>query len=106
MSDTNPANDMPMWAPGAELTIAQAAQVHALWLSLMAQQSNDLALDMDAVMEFDSAGVQLLLALRRSLRERGIGLTLRNPSACVRAALEVYHLGDNLTPGRAPEQGH
>ena len=49
-------------------------------------------LDLSAVESFDSAGVQLLLALRNSLANRAQVLRCQSPSAVVTDALRTYGL--------------
>jgi anti-anti-sigma factor len=72
--------------------------VHALKDRLMTAMAGraDLALDVRGVSEVDGAGIQLLLATQRELRQRGGTLTL---SACpppLLAALALTDLCDAL----------
>ena len=83
---------------GPELTIVQAAETREQLLAWLAENPGPLSLDLGAVDEFDSAGVQLLLALQASLRERGQVLQLGRASQAVSAALRLYQL-DSLLPG-------
>jgi anti-sigma B factor antagonist len=78
-------------ALGPDLTIAQAA-VHRQQLLELWPPQGDVALDLAGVTDFDSSGVQLLLACARSLGERGDQLQLQTPSAVVRDALQVLGL--------------
>lgn len=84
---------------GPELTIAQAGQWREQLLAWMADGRTSLALDLGGVSDFDSAGVQLLLAARRSLAERGGSLNLTAASATVLDALRLYGLQDCLPVG-------
>lgn len=78
-------------ALGPELTIPYAAQVRdQLFDALTA--GGDMTLDLSGVSDFDSSGIQILLAARRSLVERGDALVLHAPSAAVRDALGVFGL--------------
>jgi len=77
---------------GQELTIAYAAQHQATLAQTLLARTGDLHLDLSAVDEFDSSGVQLLLSARRSLFERGDRLHLGYPSSTVRDALAVFGL--------------
>ncbi len=77
---------------GPELTIAQAAAWRDQLLEWMADGRASLSLDLGPVSDFDSAGVQLLLAARRSLAERGGQLRITSASAPVRDALRVFGL--------------
>lgn len=52
----------------------------------------NLTLDLGEVTDFDSAGVQLLLAARRSLAERGQRLQVATASPVVRDGLQVFGL--------------
>lgn len=81
---------------GADWTIAQAAELHQQLLTLLEQQFEDLHLDLSGVQSIDSAGLQLLLALRASLRQRELQFTLADPSPAVVAALDIYGLRTEL----------
>lgn len=83
-------------ALGPELTIAQAAACRDTLVDALCSGPGDLALDLSAVTDIDSAGLQLLLAARRSLREQGATLQLRNVSATVLDALAVFGLDARL----------
>jgi anti-anti-sigma factor len=78
-------------ALGPELNIGHAAAARDILAAALAGQG-DRALDLGAVSDIDSAGVQLLLAARRSLAERGNALHLTAASAAVRDALAVFGL--------------
>jgi len=77
---------------GNDLTIAAAAACRAQLAAALAAQAGDLTLDLSGVSEFDSSGLQLLLAARRSLAARGAALRIVAASATVRAALAVLGL--------------
>lgn len=80
----------------AELTIAYAAQTREALLQALADGCTEFdARQVDAI---DTSGVQLLLALQRSLQANQTGLTLLAPSVAVLDALRLYGLGDLLTP--------
>jgi anti-sigma B factor antagonist len=96
-TDSTPA---PPLALGPELTIAYAAAARDTLVSALQTGHGDLALDLAGVTDFDSSGVQLLLAARRSLAERGDMLQLLAPSATVQDALATFGLHD-LLPGGA-----
>jgi anti-anti-sigma factor len=83
-------------AVGPELTIAHAAQWHATLLGHVADIGGDVQVDLATVTDFDSAGVQLLLAVRASLRERGDSLHVARVSAPVQDALTLFGLHDLL----------
>ena len=91
-------------ALGPELTIAFAAAARERLADAVQSGQGDLALDLRGVTDFDSAGVQLLLAARRSLAERGDALCLSGASAAVRDALRTFGLQD-LLPVAAAAQG-
>ncbi|MCV2368479.1 STAS domain-containing protein [Roseateles oligotrophus] len=82
---------------GPELTIAQAADTHGLLLETLSRLDGlNLSLDLGGVSDFDSSGVQLLLAAQRSMHERHALLLLPAPSAVVLAALRCYGLDGEL----------
>jgi anti-anti-sigma factor len=87
--------------PGPEMTIAHAATLCALLADAVASAPGDLALDLAAVGEFDSSGVQLLLSARRSLAERGHALHIVAASGAVRDALQLFGLHALLDDGAA-----
>jgi anti-sigma B factor antagonist len=83
-------------ALGPDLTIAHAAAWRQTLLQALAAHSGDLALDLSAVTDIDSAGLQLLLSTRRSLLERGDGLHIAASSAALDDALGHFGLADLL----------
>ncbi len=87
----------PCLAPDAhrltgELTIQFAAEQRTGLLALLEDTAEALHLDLAAVEACDSAGVQLLLATRRSLHDRGHVLHLCALSTPVRQVLDTYGL--------------
>lgn len=75
-----------------ELTITGAAGHHATLLAALAQPDEALVLDLSEVEACDSAGIQLLLATRRSLAAQGRALRLAGLSDSVVQALRTYGL--------------
>jgi anti-anti-sigma factor len=78
-----------------EMTIAAAATLRETLADAVAALPADgtpLRLDLSAVHDFDSSGVQLLLATRRSLAGRGSALALVAPTSAVRDALQLFGL--------------
>jgi anti-sigma B factor antagonist len=91
MSDTAPH----VLALEGDLTIQVAAERAPQLLAAAqaaAAEGADLALDLAAVQAFDSAGVQLLLALQRSLAELGRGLQIQPAGKAVTGVLQTYGL--------------
>ncbi len=82
----------PAFALGADMTIAQAAEHHAQLLLALPSLLSDPRVDASSVTEFDSSGIQLLLALRSSLAEGGQTLLLVEPTTVLRDALGVFGL--------------
>lgn len=74
-----------------EMTIYRAAELRTALLAALGE-GGDLLLELDAVDAFDSAGVQLLLAARRSARAAGRTLRLVAPSAGVTQVLATLGL--------------
>ena len=101
MTDTLTTGGSPALCLGPEMTIAQAAQHRDTLVDAMAAAPGDLQLDLAAVSDFDSSGVQLLLSARRSLAERGHALQIVAASAPVRDALTLFGLADLLAPAAA-----
>jgi anti-anti-sigma factor len=89
-----------MLALGPEMTIPFAAAVREQLVEAL-HRAGPLTLDLSGVSDFDSSGVQLLLATHHSLAARGDALHLHEPSAAVREALAVFGLGTTLQPAQA-----
>lgn len=88
---------------GPELTIAYAADGRHTLLQALKASPADLCLDLAGVTDFDSAGVQLLLATARSLHQRGHGLHITAASVAVHEGLAVFGLQSLLSaPAPAP----
>lgn len=87
-----------------ELTIPQAAALREQLLAVLDTAPDGLTLDLADVEAFDSAGLQLLLAARHTLAERGQSLTLAACSAPVADALRVYGLQAMLPPPTPAEE--
>ena len=79
-----------------EWTVVQAAGNRPALLAAI--EAGTTRLDLSRVEEFDSAGLQLLLAARRSAVQRGSSLALEDPSAAVRALCAAYHLDEQFQP--------
>jgi anti-anti-sigma factor len=86
----------PSVSLGPDMTIVEAADTHRQLISDLEKLSLDPRLDLSAVTEFDSSGVQLLLALRASLGAKGQTLQLHRPSAAVTAALKTFGLQEQF----------
>jgi anti-anti-sigma factor len=83
------------------MTIAHAAAWHEALVQALAGGDGDLRLDLASVSDFDSAGVQLLLATRHSLLQRGAALHIVAASTAVGDALATLGLQDLLPGARA-----
>jgi anti-anti-sigma factor len=81
---------------GPEMTIAHAGSCHAALADALQAAPAALALDLGGVTDFDSSGVQLLLAAQRSLGERGDALHIVAASPAVVDALTIFGLRDLL----------
>ncbi len=79
---------------GPELTIAFAAATQVQLAAALPASGGRLDVDLSGVAEFDSAGVQLLLALRHAAGARGTTLQLKGASPVVRDALAVFGLAE------------
>ena len=89
-----------------ELTIYRAAELAAAMAAALAgvARGDALELDLSEVAEMDCAGVQLLLAARRSADESGRTLRLAGRSAAVDEVLAILRLADHF--GDAVAQPH
>jgi anti-sigma B factor antagonist len=93
-----------------DCTITNASQQHAAmlaqWNELSQQDlSAGLGLDLSEVTDFDSAGVQLLLALKRSGMEAGAAIVIQQPSEAVKMALATYALSMTDLSAASASQG-
>ena len=93
------------FAIDGELSIYRAAEL-AQALQLWVQQLPEMvqpSLDLSAVTEMDSAGLQLLLSLHKTLRAQGMELTITAASEAVR---DVLALTGVLQGSVAAEDAH
>jgi anti-sigma B factor antagonist len=86
----------PTLTLGPEMSIAHATAWHEALAQALSDGTGDLSLDLAQVTDFDSSGVQLLLAAKRSLADRGDALHIAAASATVRDALGTFGLLDLL----------
>lgn len=91
-------------AISGSLTIYEVSQAHSELAAVLHSQSQAPAwrLDLSEVEELDTAGVQLLLALHKSLLQLGIVLETCNPATAVRELLELLRL-PHLLPSPAAQ---
>jgi ABC-type transporter Mla MlaB component len=101
---------MTTWPLPAELTIYHVAELHRDWLARLTAIDREPAeaaaacIDATALQQLDGAGLQLLLALRRALVERGIVVQLQGAGGVLQAAAAALGLSASLgladaTPG-------
>jgi anti-sigma B factor antagonist len=82
-----------------ELTVVTAAEWHerlVSWLATSGDRDRDLDLDVSRVTDLDTAGLQLLLAVKREAWRAGVRLTLRDPGPVVLDVLAIAHLDADL----------
>ncbi len=81
-----------------ELTIYRASELRdALQAALSATADTvDFTIDLAAVTEMDSAGVQLLMAARKTALSTGRRLRLIDPSPAVAEVLDTLQLGSHF----------
>ncbi len=86
----------------AELTIYTVGELHPQWLAWLGthtgavDSSSSVCVQAAAVDQVDGAGLQLLLALQRSLTEHGRRLHIEAPSDVLRRGCEALGLCDWL----------
>ncbi len=78
-----------------ELTIYRAAELKVVLQDALAAGA-DLELDLSAVVELDSAGVQLLMLAKRSAHQAGAALRLVSHSAAVQEVFELFNLAPHF----------
>jgi anti-anti-sigma factor len=80
---------------GPELTIVHATDLREQLIQAMHADGHDLTLNLQETQEIDSSGVQLLIALQKSLQAQGRRLKLEASSRPVKDALALYGLALN-----------
>jgi anti-anti-sigma factor len=78
--------------PEGEMTIYQAVDLKSALLDALAQ-SDEIELDLSAVSELDTSGVQLLMLMKREAVAAGKALKLSGHSAAVLEVFEILGLG-------------
>jgi anti-anti-sigma factor len=96
MTAAVPANRVSRVAIAGELTIQNAASVRAQLLVAL-RDGGVVEIDLTEVGEFDSAGLQLLVAARKSAEIAGKRLQLAGPSPAVAEVLEFLAMLDEFT---------
>ena len=86
-----------------ELTIYSASQHHDLLSTEWRCDATPLELDLAQVTEMDTAGLQLLLMLRRRSRAAGRQLRITAASTVAREVLTLCGLADLLVPKAAED---
>ena len=94
--ETHTSASVPPLALGPDLTIAHAATCRDALVDALCATAGDLVLDLRGVTDIDSAGLQLLLATRRSVAERGAALQITGLSETAAEALAVFGLDARL----------
>ena len=78
-----------------ELTIQTAAEQFPPMLAAL-EKNNTLPVRLAGVTEMDTAGLQILLAIRREAQRLGGAVSFVEPSEAVREALSIVHLNEEL----------
>lgn len=81
-----------------ELTIQTAAEQYPPLLAAL-EKNNTFPVRLAGVTEIDTAGLQILLAVRREAERLGGAISFVEPSEAVREALAIVHLNEDLLPG-------
>jgi len=76
-----------------DLDIYVAAEARVALLEALAQEA-DMTLDLSTVESVDAAGVQVLLAARRSAEEQGLSLRWVNPSRAITDVIQLMGMSD------------
>lgn len=87
---------LPPVVPTEPFTVFRAIPLKAWLLEQLEASPGGLLLDLSAVQDIDTAGVQLLLMLKREAEARGCPLMIGAPSEPVRALFDLYRLSDEL----------
>jgi anti-anti-sigma factor len=84
-----------------EMTIYRAGEVAQTLFAAIRAHDGDVSLDMSAVTEFDTAGLQLVLMARRMAETNGRRLDVVQPSECVAEVLSLCHVAASSGSKRA-----
>lgn len=90
-----PVHVLPV-VPTESFTVFRALPLKAWLLEQLDAHPDGLFLDLSSVEDIDTAGVQLLLMLKREAESRACRLTIAAPSEPVRAIFELYGLACDL----------
>jgi anti-anti-sigma factor len=85
-----------------EMTIYQATELKQSLLAFL-EQGDQLEIDLSAVTEIDTAGVQLLIAAGKTAEARQKRLRLARPSAAVADVFALFCLDAGFDGGVFPE---
>ncbi len=86
-----------------DLTIYTAGEYRDVLLE-KCHTHQDMELDLEQVTEMDTAGLQLLVALKKHLGGMGCDLRLPNPGKTVREVLEFTRLADEFSVDKGEER--
>ena len=75
-----------------EMTIYRASEVAQTLFAALRAHDGDVSLDLSAVTEFDTAGLQLVLMARRLAEANGRRLDVVQPSECVFEVLNLCNV--------------
>lgn len=75
-----------------EMTIYRAHEVAETLFTAVRAHDGDVSLDLSAVSELDTAGLQLILMARRLAEANGHSLSIVQPSECVREVLTLCNV--------------
>lgn len=95
---------MPMLCIEGEMSVYRAAELKQQLLEQL-EMSPQLELDLSAVSEIDTAGLQLLLLARREARARDGDLRIVAQSAAVDDMLILLHMDAGLASGLSSAVG-
>jgi anti-anti-sigma factor len=96
MNDQLLAEDGPIPFSG-DVTVQTAGQLWPQALAALRARSHEAIIDMEQVTALDTAGLQILLMLRRLAIASGIDFGIQRPSRAVRQILEFSGLSDLIT---------
>jgi anti-anti-sigma factor len=83
-----------------EMTIYSAAALHAEAMAAINRAKKKTAFDLSRVTEFDTAGLQIILAARKHAVARGCSFGIVAASPIVRDALSLCGLQELCTEGK------
>lgn len=95
--------DLQKIQPVPSLTVFQATAIKTWLLQQLEARPEGMVLDLSEIDEIDTAGVQLLLMIKREAQARSCSVVLDSPSETVRDVFHLLGLSNELQQAGQPD---